>query len=126
MFFLLVYTFIQLRKTRNFLVCLFFIKNKPLDETFCQSSGDDPGGIQTHDFRNRNPAFYSAKLRGRIFTYLSLFFYNFKRYRQTFLYSQTFVIHVFIETFVIPLYFYWFSFFVFIIKSHHYFINHFV
>ena len=24
----------------------------------------DPGGIQTHDFRNRNPAFYSAELRG--------------------------------------------------------------
>ena len=24
----------------------------------------DPGGIQTHDFRNRNPTFYSAELRG--------------------------------------------------------------
>ncbi len=26
----------------------------------------DPGGIQTHDFRNRNPTFYSAELRGQI------------------------------------------------------------
>ena len=26
----------------------------------------DPGGIQTHDFRNRNPTFYSAELRGLV------------------------------------------------------------
>ena len=26
----------------------------------------DPGGIQTHDFRNRNPTFYSAELRGQM------------------------------------------------------------
>ncbi len=25
----------------------------------------DPGGIQTHDFQNRNLTFYSAELRGR-------------------------------------------------------------
>ena len=26
----------------------------------------DPGGIQTHDFQNRNLTFYSTELRGRI------------------------------------------------------------
>gem|GEM_PF-3357328 len=34
-------------------------KRNALAFLFC-----DPGGIQTHDFRNRNPAFYSAELRG--------------------------------------------------------------
>ena len=36
----------------------------------------DPGGIQTHDFRNRNPTFYSAELRGLVFikTVLITFF----------------------------------------------------
>lgn len=27
----------------------------------------DPGGILTHDFRNRNPTFYTAELRGLLF-----------------------------------------------------------
>lgn len=34
-------------------------RGTPSHSPFC-----DPGGIQTHDFRNRNPAFYSAELRG--------------------------------------------------------------
>ena len=38
---------------------LQILKGNALAFPFC-----DPGGIQTHDFRNRNPAFYSAELRG--------------------------------------------------------------
>ena len=40
------------------------LSTKKMDGFFTFGSICDPGGIQTHDFRNRNPTFYSAELRG--------------------------------------------------------------
>ena len=37
----------------------------------------DPGGIQTHDFQNRNLTFYSAELRGRISAAKVHFFFKY-------------------------------------------------
>ena len=43
----------------NFVSIFLSNRHKWLYSSLC-----DPGGIQTHDFRNRNPTFYSAELRG--------------------------------------------------------------
>ena len=42
-----------------------FESRKKKEKFFTFGSFSDPGGIQTHDFRNRNPTFYSAELRGQ-------------------------------------------------------------
>ena len=55
--------FMLLRNVSNAILFRFSEQKlyKSLKSNLC-----DPGGILTHDFRNRNPTFYTAELRGQM------------------------------------------------------------